>query len=151
MKGRYYFDERGEFTIPEFEKVKDNLRNKKMQTGDWDFTPDSENITHQQRKYFYGLLAKLIKERFYELGNDEVTIKDTVHFLKDNFLFYEKICPITGKYIKVHYSLGDNDDGLPREIFSEKKELIQKFGAEKLDINLPDPDPNWKMFKKENP
>jgi hypothetical protein len=75
-------------------------------------------------------------------------VPDVVNFLKDKFLYYEKMCPITGKYIKIPYSLGNNDEGLPIEIFTEKKELIQQFGAEILDIQIPEPNPNYKMYKK---
>jgi hypothetical protein len=148
MQTTYYFDDRDEFIIADFAKIKTFLHGKKMQSGDVEFIPHSENITHQQRKYFYGLLAKMICERLNFLGTNSVTVPDVVNFLKDKFLYYEKMCPITGKYIKIPYSLGNNDEGLPIEIFTEKKELIQQFGAEILDIQIPEPNPNYKMYKK---
>ncbi len=146
MKTRYYFDEHDNFHLIDKDKIVNYLRRKKVKSGDCDFTPDSENISHQQRKYFFGLVAKRINEKFRSDGND-VNISEVVDFLKEQFLNFEKFCPITGRYIKVTYSLSNSSKALSREIFQEKKMLIQQWGLDKLGIDIPDPDPNWKVYK----
>jgi len=147
MKTRYYINEHDKLVIVDFDKLEQHLRNKKVQSGDCDFTPDSENISHQQRKYFYGLIAEMICNEFRDRGNDVDKIKDVIPFIKNQWMYYEKFCPITGMYIKVLYSLSNSSKALSREIFQEKKMLIQQWGLEKLGIDIPDPDPNWKVYK----
>ena len=46
-------------------------------------------------------------------------------------------------------SLGDNEAAMNHAEFTEKKEQIQQWCSEKFDLYIPDPDPNWKMYKDE--
>lgn len=107
----------------------------------------SDGITNQQRRYFYGVVVDVLHSFFTSTG-EEYSKQDIVDFLKDRFLFREKMCPIGRSYLKVPISLGKNERGMTMEEFQEKKEAIQRWGAEKLGLDIPDPDPNYRMYKK---
>ena len=104
-------------------------------------------ITHQQRKYFYGVVVDILYE-FFKQSGDEYDKADIVDFLKDRFMYREKMCKISRMYLKVPISLGNNDRGMTMEEFQEKKEAIQRWAIERLGIDIPEPDPNWRVYKK---
>ena len=113
------------------------------------FKPHSNRITHNQRKYFFGVIVNIIHSYFQAVGNDEVRKINVVNFLKERFLFREEMCPITHRFQKVYISLSDNDGAMSHAEFTENKEAIQRWAAETLNgLYIPDPDKNWKMYKK---
>jgi len=113
------------------------------------FEPHRNVISHNQRKYFFGVIVDILHAFFVTTGEDNVTKADVYDFLKERFLFREKMCPITHKYIKVPISMSDKDGSMDMKEFSEKKEAIQKWGSTTLGIDIPEPDKNWRMYKKE--
>lgn len=110
-------------------------------------SPFRNRITHNQRKYFFGVIVNALYAFFNSTGN-EVTKADVYDFLKERFLFREKMCPISHRFIRVYISLSDKEGSMTREEFTEKKEAIQRWGAETLRLDLPDPDPAWRMYKQ---
>lgn len=149
MKTTYYFDEENKFHIANLDKVIQVLGKKKVLNGDVEFIGNSDNISHQQRKYFFGSIVKDIQMEFVRRGND-VTAQTVKEFLQRQFLFREKLCDITGQYVKSFISLSNSDKALSKEEFQQKKELIQQWAAEKLEIDIKDPDANWKMYKEKS-
>ena len=110
-------------------------------------TDIDNNITNNQRRYFFGVVVSLIQKKFIELGT-QCTKEQVVDFLKDKFLFTEEYSPLTNSIVKTQISLSNTSEGLSKEVFSEKKEEIQQWCAEKLDgLIIPDPNPNYKMYK----
>lgn len=97
-----------------------------------------DNISHRQRKYFFGVIAKRIQERLNELGNT-ATQGDVVEWIKDAFMFREKLNKVTGKVIKSPISLSDSSNGLTKPEFQKVKEDIQRFCAEEMELIIPDP------------
>jgi hypothetical protein len=106
-------------------------------------------ISHRQRAYFYGVIVEVL-HGFFQGTGVECTKDDVMNLLKDRFLFREQLCPITSKYMKVYISMSSNEGAMDMVEFTEKKEAIQRWGAEKLNLEIPDPDPNWRMYKKKN-
>lgn len=112
------------------------------------FEPHKNRISANQRKYFFGVFVEQL-EAFFTSTGVECTKADIYDLLKEKFLFREKMCPIQNRYIKVYISLSDNDGSMTHQEFTDKKEAIQKWSAEVLNLVLPEPDPNWRMYKKE--
>ena len=104
----------------------------------------SDRITHNQRKYFYGVIVNVLLQ-FYLDNGYEVDHQDVVDHLKDKFMYQMKLSSITGEYVKVPISLSDSDEGMNQEEFQEKKEQIQRYYSGSVDI--PDPDKNWRLWK----
>lgn len=117
--------------------------------GELIFKPHRNRISHNQRKYFFGVVVEIIHAHFYAAGDEEVKKINVYNFLKERFLFREQMCPITHRFIKVYISLGDNEAAMNRDEFTEKKEEIQRWAMTTLSLEIPDPDPNWRMYKKE--
>ena len=105
---------------------------------------ESDRITHNQRKYFYGVIVNVLLQ-FYRDNGYEVDQQDVVDHLKDQFMYRMKLSNITGEYVKVPISLSDSDEGMNQEEFQEKKEQIQRYYSGSVDI--PDPDKNWRLWK----
>lgn len=117
--------------------------------GTISFEPHRNSISHNQRKYFYGVVVEILHSFFVSTGErpEETTKEDVMDFIKDRFLFREKLCPITSRYIKVYISLSANKGSMTMEEFTEKKEAIQQWAMEKLRLEIPEPDKNWRMYK----
>jgi len=108
---------------------------------------NEDNISSGQRRYFFGVVARMIQSRFMELG-DSYQLRDVVFFLKNNFMFRERVCKFTGEIIKELISLSDSDEGMTKPEFQHSKEAIQQWATEKLDLYIPDPKEKVK-FKEE--
>lgn len=143
-----FIDIHGVLQIHDREKFSRALKGQPNTPGTITFEPIKNKITHAQRKYFYGVIVEILQAFFITTGDDEVKKIDVMDLLKDRFLFREKMCPITHKYMKVPISLSDNEGSMTRAEFTEKKEAIQKWAMETLELELPEPDPNWRMYKK---
>lgn len=107
----------------------------------------SNNISNQQRRYFFGVIAEIMLISFNHLGT-KCDLDDIVTFIKEKWLYREEINPITGRVIKSHISLSDSSKGLSKEEFQIAKEAIQQFAIENLNTEIPDPDPNWRMYRE---
>lgn len=105
------------------------------------------NISNNQRRYFFGVVVNEIRKRFIELGT-QCTKEQVVDFVKDKFLFTEEYSPITNSIVKSYISLSNSEGAMSKEVFTEKKEEIQRFASEILGIAIADPDPQCKVFDK---
>jgi hypothetical protein len=110
-------------------------------------TEDLINISENQRRYIFGVMAKHIMKGFYDQGTI-VTHKQVVAFLKATFLFREEFSPILNDVIKTEISLSDSQEGLKRKEFTVMKENIQRWAATELQYNIPDPDPALRVWKR---
>lgn len=100
--------------------------------------PVSDNISHRQRKYFFGVVVKTLQVGF---ANQGMALKqqDIIDYLKDRFIFRETPNPIYGEMLKVPISLSNSDKGLTKPEFNTMKELIQEHAATEWGIIIPDP------------
>lgn len=108
----------------------------------------SDGITANQRNYFFGVIVNILHSFFVTSGT-RCDKSDVVDYIKDKWLFRESFSPLCSSIIKTPISLSDSSGGMTKKEFSEKKEQIQEFAATVLDVVIPDPLPNYKMYKNE--
>lgn len=101
-------------------------------------TPAVNNISHQQRKYFFGVVVKELRLGFLDAGT-VLSTQQIIDYLKHEFIYREEYNPITDTVIKTPISLGNNDKGLTKEEFDRIKLAIQQHAAEVWNIIIPDP------------
>ncbi len=111
------------------------------------FEPEKRGISHQQRKYFFGVVCEVLVA-FFESTGVRCTKQDVLIFLKDRFLFKEVLSPIDGRFMKVPISLSAGEKALTKEEFNKCYEAIVEWAATKLELHIPSPDPNYKMFRE---
>ena len=94
----------------------------------------ADKRSNPQNRYYFGIVVPLIQKGIKDLGT-ELT-KDEVHeFLKARFNISEVVNQETGEAISVPIST----TRLNKEQFGEYIDRIQKFAAEFLNIEIPDP------------
>lgn len=92
--------------------------------------------SNPQNRYFHGVAIPIIKHRLLELGFDEAHSNEWVKdFVKFNCLKIEVTNPDTGEVME---TLGKTS-GLTKSEFADMVERLERFCAEKLDIQLPMP------------
>lgn len=93
--------------------------------------------TTKQNRYYWGVVVKMIKERFKELGHE--LDSDEVHdFLKGEFNKREIVTENDH-----HLSIPRSTKDLDSQTFNEYIEKVRQFAAITLEINIPDPDENY--------
>jgi hypothetical protein len=86
-----------------------------------------------QNAYYFGVCVSMVQERLRDLGHD-ITKEDTHNLLRGRFLFTELIDDKTGEVVKIPKSTKN----LTKTEFMDYIEDIKRFGAEVLDIVIPD-------------
>jgi len=139
-------NEFGIATVPGKQKLIDFAKANKNRIGKVSYKLDGDTISDRQRRYMFGVVVKRLHQGFIDSGLN-VSKEQVREFLKDNWLYVEKSCPITNRYVKHPLSWSRKEDALSKEVFQQKKDLIQQFAIEKLNVNIEEPDPNYKMFE----
>lgn len=105
--------------------------------------PVHDNISHRQRKYFFGVVIKELIVGFADKGMT-VTTNEVRTLLEDLFIYREEYNPILDQTLKARISFSDSPKGITREEFNRVKEAIQMYAATEWQIIIPDP--NEKIF-----
>ena len=93
--------------------------------------------TTKQNRYYWGVVVKMIRERFKELGHE--LDSDEVHdFLKGEFNKREIVTENDH-----HLSIPRSTKDLDSTSFNEYLEKVRQFASITLEINIPDPDENY--------
>jgi len=100
--------------------------------------PLTNNISHQQRKYFFGLVIKTIQLGFAQKGI-AVKTEEIRTLLEDLFIYREEYNPILDTTLKARISFSDSLKGITKEEFNKIKEAIQHHAATEWNIIIPDP------------
>src|SRR6185369_5415151 len=95
---------------------------------------DYNKRTDQKNRYYWGLVVPLVQKGIEDLGT-EVTREETHEFLKGRFNTTLITNEDTGECMGFPLST----TRLNKEQFAEYIEKIQRFGAEFLQIEIPDP------------
>jgi hypothetical protein len=95
---------------------------------------DYDKRSNQQNRYYFGLVVPLIQNGIKDLGT-ELTKEETHEFLKSQFNLSEIVNHDTGETVSIPLST----TRLNKEQFGEYIEKIQRFAAEFLSIEIPDP------------
>lgn len=90
--------------------------------------------SNQQNRYYFGLVVPMIQKSINDLGHDFT--KEEIHeWLKDKFNLKEVVNFNTGEYDYIPQST----TRLNKSDFSEYVDKIQRFAAEFLTLEIPDP------------
>lgn len=116
-----------------------------LKDGDYTLTiePVTDNISHRQRKYFFGVVIEDLQRGFSDAGTalNQQQVRD---LLEELFLFRETYNPVLDKYIRTRISLSNSAKGISKEEFQTIKEKIQEHASTVWGIYVHDP--NEKIF-----
>lgn len=107
---------------------------------------DYNRRSSPQNRYYWGLVIPLIQKGIKDLGTD-LTKEETHEFLKARFNIANTdiVNEQTGETINIPLST----TRLNKEQFGEYIERIQRFGAEFLGIEIPDPGQQLSIYEME--
>lgn len=94
----------------------------------------ADKRSNPQNRYYFGLVIPLIQKGIKDLGT-ELTKEEVHDFLKSKFNLIEVVNKNTGEYELFPQST----TRLTKETFSEFIEKIQRWSAEFLSMEIPDP------------
>jgi hypothetical protein len=95
--------------------------------------------SQQQSRYYFGVVLALIAE------HTGYTVDELHDWAKAKFLPKHLALTDGNGVIVDEYILGGSTTKLNKVEFGEYVESIRRFAAETLDINIPDPDPDYWM------
>jgi hypothetical protein len=100
--------------------------------------PETNNISHAQRKYFFGVVVDRIRLGFLDKGI--ITTVDEVRaLLNELFIHRLEYNPVLDTTLKVPISLSNSSKGIYKAEFNAIKEHIQQHAATEWSIEIPDP------------
>jgi hypothetical protein len=109
--------------------------------------PVTDNISHQQRKYFFGVVISDLQSGFANKGI-AVSVQELRTLLETLFMFREEYNPVLDTTLKARISLSNSPKGISKDEFNTIKNAIQQHAATEWDIYVHDP--NEPIFKDEN-
>jgi hypothetical protein len=107
--------------------------------------PVTDNISHQQRKYFFGVVISDLQSGFANKGI-AVSVQELRTLLETLFMFREEYNPVLDTTLKARISLSNSPKGISKEEFNTIKNAIQQHAATEWDIYVHDP--NEPIFKE---
>lgn len=106
--------------------------------------PVTDNISHQQRKYFFGVVISDLQSGFANKGI-AVSVQELRTLLETLFMFREEYNPVLDTTLKARISLSNSPKGISKDEFNTIKNAIQQHAATEWDIYVHDP--NEPIFK----
>jgi hypothetical protein len=107
--------------------------------------PVTDNISHQQRKYFFGVVIQDLQSGFANKGI-AVSVQELRTLLETLFMFREEYNPVLDTTLKARISLSNSPKGISKNEFNTIKNAIQQHAATEWDIYVHDP--NEPIFKE---
>ena len=107
--------------------------------------PVTDNISHQQRKYFFGVVISDLQSGFANKGI-AVSVQELRTLLETLFMFREEYNPVLDTTLKARISLSNSPKGINKDEFNTIKNAIQQHAATEWDIYVHDP--NEPIFKE---
>jgi hypothetical protein len=107
--------------------------------------PVTDNISHQQRKYFFGVVISDLQSGFANKGI-AVSVQELRTLLETLFMFRDEYNPVLDTTLKARISLSNSPKGISKEEFNTIKNAIQQHAATEWDIYVHDP--NEPIFKE---
>ena len=112
----------------------------KLKDGRYNLTiePETNNISHQQRKYFFGVVVDRIRLGFLDKGI--ITTVDEVRaLLNELFIHRLEYNPVLDTTLKVPISLSNSSKGIDKAEFNTIVNLIQQHAMQEWSIEIHDP------------
>ena len=107
--------------------------------------PVTDTISHQQRKYFFGVVISDLQSGFANKGI-AVSVQELRTLLETLFMFREEYNPVLDTTLKARISLSNSPKGISKDEFNTIKNAIQQHAATEWDIYVHDP--NEPIFKE---
>jgi len=107
--------------------------------------PVTDNISHAQRKYFFGVVIQDLQSGFANKGI-AVSVQELRTLLETLFMFREEYNPVLDTTLKARISLSNSPKGISKDEFNTIKNAIQQHAATEWDIYVHDP--NEPIFKE---
>ena len=107
--------------------------------------PVTDTISHQQRKYFFGVVISDLQSGFANKGI-AVSVQELRTLLESLFMFREEYNPVLDTTLKARISLSNSPKGISKDEFNTIKNAIQQHAATEWDIYVHDP--NEPIFKE---
>jgi len=107
--------------------------------------PVTDNISHRQRKYFFGVVISDLQSGFANKGI-AVSVQELRTLLETLFMFREEYNPVLHTTLKARVSLSNSPKGISKDEFNTIKNAIQQHAATEWDIYVHDP--NEPIFKE---
>jgi hypothetical protein len=113
---------------------------KGLKDGQYQLTiePETNNISHQQRKYFFGVVVDRIRLGFLDKGII-TTVEEIRALLNELFIHRLEYNPVLDTTLKVPISLSNSSKGIDKAEFNAIKEHIQRHAMQEWSIEIPDP------------
>ena len=100
--------------------------------------PETNNISHQQRKYFFGVVVDRIRLGFLDKGII-TSVEEIRALLNELFIHRLEYNPVLDTPLKVPISLSNSSKGIDKAEFNTIKEHIQRHAMQEWSIEIPDP------------
>ena len=107
--------------------------------------PVTDNISHAQRKYFFGVVIQDLQSGFANKGI-AVSVQELRTLLETLFMFRDEYNPVLDTTLKARISLSNSPKGISKDEFNTIKNAIQQHAATEWDIYVHDP--NEPIFKE---
>jgi len=113
---------------------------KGLKDGQYQLTiePETNNISHQQRKYFFGVVVDRIRLGFLDKGII-TTVEEIRALLNELFIHRLEYNPVLDTTLKVPISLSNSSKGIDKAEFNTIVNLIQQHAMQEWSIEIPDP------------
>lgn len=113
---------------------------KQLKDGQYQLTIEAvpNNISHQQRKYFFGVVVKELILGFAEKGI-AVTFDECRTLLEDLFIYREQYNPVLDTTLKARISFSHSPKGITKNEFDKIVTAIQHHAITEWGINIPSP------------
>jgi len=112
----------------------------KLKDGRYNLTIETETnlISHQQRKYFFGVVVDRIRLGFLDKGII-TTVQEIRALLNELFIHRLEYNPVLDTTLKVPISLSNSSKGIDKAEFNTIVNLIQQHAMQEWSIEIPDP------------
>jgi hypothetical protein len=116
------------------------LKLKALKDGYYTLTIEAvtDNISHQQRKYFFGVVVDKIRLGFLDKGII-TSVEEIRALLNELFIHRLEYNPVLDTTLKVPISLSNSSKGIDKAEFNAIKEHIQRHAMQEWSIEIPDP------------
>jgi len=116
------------------------LKLKALKDGYYTLTIEAvtDNISHQQRKYFFGVVVDRIRLGFLDKGII-TSVEEIRALLNELFIHRLEYNPVLDTTLKVPISLSNSSKGIDKAEFNAIKEHIQRHAMQEWSIEIPEP------------
>lgn len=137
--------------VPKFddrEKMIEDLKQFKLKRVVFEIYRFVKKRSNPQNAYYWSVVVPILMDGFKGVGHFDLTTSASVHnWMKATYLRDIVESEIEG--VESLQTIRSTSDLNSIEFYDIMEEL-QRFGAEFLGVNIPDPDPNWRNREHES-